>query len=131
MQKMETDKANRKLTQNCPKSHGEGDVRDNTKRQENINLDQRKDWNKRHFTGDQTTEMEVGRTCSQDERQQIDEKTNCLASYNDERSKKRLDTRWRDAIEKFAEIAWQRLAQDGQLWKEMGKVSVQQWTYNG
>jgi len=51
--------------------------------------------------------------------------------YNEKRSRKRPDTRWRDEIEKFAGIAWQRLAQDRQLWKELGKAFVQQWTYNG
>jgi len=39
MQNMETDKANRKLTQNSTKSHGEGDVRNNTERQVKIKLD--------------------------------------------------------------------------------------------
>ena len=33
-----------------------------------------------------------------------------------------------DDIEKFAGVAWQRIAQDRQLWKELGKVFVQQWT---
>ena len=51
--------------------------------------------------------------------------------YNDKRSRKRPDTRWRDEIEKFAGVAWQRLAQDRQLWRELGKAFVQQWTYNG
>ena len=35
---MDTDKANRELTQNSTKSHGEGAVRNNTKRQKKINL---------------------------------------------------------------------------------------------
>ena len=51
--------------------------------------------------------------------------------YNEKRSRKRPDTRWRDEIEKFAGVAWQRIAQDRQLWKEFGKAFVQQWTYNG
>ena len=46
--------------------------------------------------------------------------------YNDKRGRKRLDTRWRDEIEKFAGIAWQRIAQDRQLCKELGKAFVQQ-----
>ena len=32
--------------------------------------------------------------------------------YNEKRSRKRPDTRWRDKIEKFAGVARQRLAQD-------------------
>ena len=32
--------------------------------------------------------------------------------YNEKRSRKRPDTRWKDEIEKFAGVAWQRLAQD-------------------
>ena len=52
-------------------------------------------------------------------------------SYNEKRSRKRPDTRWKDEIEKFAGVAWQRLAQDRQLWKELGKAFVHQWTYNG
>ena len=42
--------------------------------------------------------------------------------------KKRPDTRWRDEIEKFAGIACQRITQNRQLWKELGKAFVQQWT---
>ena len=30
--------------------------------------------------------------------------------------------------EKFAGKTWQRIAQDRQLWKELGKAYVQQWT---
>ena len=52
--------------------------------------------------------------------------------YNDKRSKKkRLDSRWRDEIEKIAGKTWQRIDQDRQLWKELGKAYVQQWTYKG
>ena len=51
--------------------------------------------------------------------------------YNEKRSRKRPDTRWKDEIERFAGVAWQRLAQDRQLWKKLGKAFVQQWTYNG
>ena len=46
--------------------------------------------------------------------------------YNEKRSRKRPDTRWKDEIEKFAGVTWQRLAQDRQLWKELGKAFVQQ-----
>ena len=53
------------------------------------------------------------------------------ALENKKRSRKRPDTRWKDEIEKFAGVAWQRLAQDRQLWKELGKAFIQQWTYNG
>ena len=45
--------------------------------------------------------------------------------YNNKRRKKRPDTRWRDEIEKFAGIVWQRITQNWQLWKAF----VQQWTY--
>ena len=38
----ETDKANRELTQNSTKGNGKGNVKINTRRQEKINLDQRK-----------------------------------------------------------------------------------------
>jgi len=51
--------------------------------------------------------------------------------YNKKQSRKRPDTRWKDEIEKFAGVTWQRLAQDRLLWKELGKAFVQQWTYNG
>jgi len=44
--------------------------------------------------------------------------------YNKKRSRERPDTRWRDEIEKFAGVAWQRLAQDRQLWKELGRPLV-------
>ena len=37
--------------------------------------------------------------------------------YNEKRSRKRPDTRWKDEIEKFAGVAWQRLTQHRQLWK--------------
>jgi len=50
---------------------------------------------------------------------------------NDKQGRKRLDTRWKDEIEWFAGVAWQRIAQDRQLWKELRKAFVQQWTYNG
>ena len=42
--------------------------------------------------------------------------------YNEKRSRKRPDTRWRDEIEKFAGVAWQRLVQN----RELGKAFVQQ-----
>ena len=45
------------------------------------------------------------------------------------RNKKRPGTRWSDKIEKFAGKSWQRVAQDRQLWKELEKTYVQQWTY--
>ena len=51
--------------------------------------------------------------------------------YNDRRSRKRPDIRWRDEIEKFAGKTWQGMAQDRQLWKELGKANVQHWTYRG
>ena len=51
--------------------------------------------------------------------------------YNEKRSRKRPDTRWKDEIEKFAGVACQRLAQVRQLWKELEKAFVEQWTYNG
>jgi len=50
--------------------------------------------------------------------------------YNEKRSRKRPDTRSRDEIGKFAGVAEQKLAQDRQLWKELGKPFIQQWTYN-
>ena len=37
---------------------------------------------------------------------------------------KRPDTRWKDDIEKFAGKTWQRIAQDRQLWKELGEAYV-------
>ena len=40
-------------------------------------------------------------------------------------NQKRLNTRWRDEIEKFAGKTWQRIAQNRQLWKELGKVDLQ------
>ena len=46
--------------------------------------------------------------------------------YNEKRSRKRPDTKWRDEIEKFTGVAWQRLARDRQFWKELGKAFVQQ-----
>jgi len=51
--------------------------------------------------------------------------------YNEKRSRKRPDTRWKEEIEKFAGVAWQRLTQDRQSWKELGKAFVQQWIYDG
>ena len=48
--------------------------------------------------------------------------------YNDKRSRKRPDTRWKCEIEKFAGIAWQRIEQNRLLWEELGKAFVQQWT---
>ena len=38
--------------------------------------------------------------------------------YNEKQSRKRPDTRWRNEIEKFAGVAWQRLAHDsyGRNW---------------
>ena len=50
MRNMETDKANRKLTQNSAKDHGESNVRNNTKRLKKINLDKRKDLSKYYYT---------------------------------------------------------------------------------
>jgi len=49
--------------------------------------------------------------------------------YNDKRSKKGLNTRWGDEIEKFDGNTWQRIAQNRQLWKELRKANVQLWTY--
>ena len=46
--------------------------------------------------------------------------------FNEKRSRKRLYTRWRVEIEKLAGIAWQIIAQDRQLWKELEKAFVQQ-----
>ena len=40
--------------------------------------------------------------------------------YNDKCSKKRPDTRWRGEIEKFTSLTWQRIAQNRQLWNELG-----------
>jgi len=51
--------------------------------------------------------------------------------HNEKRSRKRPETRWRDEIEKFAGVAWRRIAQNRQLLKELGKAFVQQWTCNG
>ena len=51
--------------------------------------------------------------------------------YNEKQSTKRPDTRWKDEIENVFELTWQRIAQDSQLWKELGKAYVHQWTYNG
>ena len=51
--------------------------------------------------------------------------------YNDKGSKKRPDTRWRDEIEKNAGKTCQRIAQDRQLWEELGKAYIPQWTYKG
>ena len=51
--------------------------------------------------------------------------------YNDKRSKKKPETRWRDEIEKIAIKYWQREAQDRQFWKDLGKAYVQQSTYEG
>jgi len=51
--------------------------------------------------------------------------------YNEKRSRKIPDTRWMDEIGKIAGVAWQRIAQDRQLWNELGKAFVQPWTYNG
>ena len=39
--------------------------------------------------------------------------------YNEKRSRRRPDTRWRDEIENFAGVAWQRIAQGsyGRSWE--------------
>ena len=50
---------------------------------------------------------------------------------NRKRSRKRPDTRWRDEIQRFAGVTWQRKARCRSSWKEMGKAFVQQWTING
>ena len=104
MRNIETDKANREPIQNSTKSHGEDHFRNNTKGQEKINLVKRKDQSKRHYTDDQTTEMQVVSICSQDERQQMDEKTD-WHPYNDKRSRKKLDIEWSDEIVKFVGMA--------------------------
>ena len=49
----------------------------------------------------------------------------------EKRSRKRPDTKWRDEIEKFARVAWPRIAQNRQLLRELGKAFIQLWTYNG
>ena len=51
--------------------------------------------------------------------------------HNDKRSRKRPDTRWRDGIENFAGKTSQRIAQDRQLWEELGKAYFQQWADKG
>ena len=51
--------------------------------------------------------------------------------YDMRKKEKEKKKERKDEIEKFADVAWQRLAQDGQLWKKLGKVFVQQWTHNG
>ena len=42
--------------------------------------------------------------------------------YNEKRSRKRPNTRRWVEMEKFVGVAWQRMAQDRQLWKELGNV---------
>ena len=47
------------------------------------------------------------------------------------RGRGRPDRRWRDEIESFAGVTWQRLAQSYDSWEELGEAFVQQWTSNG
>ena len=56
-----------------------------------------------------------------------------VARMNDNRWTKRL-TDWHPYNKKRSRkrpVAWQRIAQDRQLWQELGKAFIQQWTYNG
>jgi len=36
--------------------------------------------------------------------------------YNNKRSKKRSDSRWREEIERFVGIVWQRIGSYGRIW---------------
>ena len=55
----------------------------------------------------------------------------CVNFQSDIHLAKLPDTRCRNDIEKYAGKIWQRIAQDRQLRKELGKAYFQQWTYKG
>ena len=110
------------------KGNGKGHVRDIIERQEKIDLDQKKTKVKDIV---QVVKQLKWRWAGHVARMNDNRWTKRLTDwhpYGEKRSRKRPDTRWKDEIEKFAGVAWQRLAQDRQLWKQ-GKAFVQQWTY--
>ena len=104
---VETDKKSRELTQNSTKSHGKGYVRDNTKGQEKIHIDQRKTKIKDII---QVVKQLKWRWAGHVARMNDNRWTKRLTDwhpYNEKRSRKRPDTRQKDEIEKFAGVAWQ------------------------
>jgi len=51
--------------------------------------------------------------------------------YNDKLSKKVQIQDGGMRLKKIVGIAWQRISQNRQFWKELGKANVQPWNYKG